>query len=122
MHSSTPAPLVAATPASELSSSSFDATSTPRVGVIATMSDGWCASVRATVTFCWLPPDSSATGWPGPDDTSESREVNGAAATALRRGESTPNRPDSSLVMVIVVFSATPRCATNPSARRSSGM
>ncbi len=40
LHSSTPAPLLAATSASELSSSSFDATSTPRVGVIATMSDG----------------------------------------------------------------------------------
>jgi len=34
------------------------------VGVIATMSEGRCASVRATVTFCWLPPDSSSNGWP----------------------------------------------------------
>ena len=24
------------------------------------------------MTFCWLPPDSSPTGWPGPDDTSDS--------------------------------------------------
>ena len=105
-----------------LSSSSFDATSTPRVGVIATISAGSCASVRATVTFCWLPPDSSLTGWPGPDETSESLSVSGAAAAARRRGRSTPSRSDSRAVMVIVTFSATPRCATNPSARRSSGM
>ena len=100
----------------------MDATSTPRVGVIATMSDGSCARVRATVTFCWLPPDSSPTGWPGPDDTSESRAVSGAAAATRRAGLSNPNRSASRLVIVIVTFSATPRWATKPSARRSSGM
>ena len=41
--------------ASSSSSSAFDATSTPRVGVIATISRGLRASARATVTFCWLP-------------------------------------------------------------------
>ena len=85
------------------------------------MSDGWCASARATVTFCWLPPDSSLTGWPGPDDTRDSARPNGAAAAA-RRARSQHAEPASCLVMVIVMFSATPSSATKPSARRSSGM
>ncbi len=122
LHSSTPAPLVAATPARELSSSSFDATSTPLVGVIATMSDGRCASVRATVTFCWLPPDSSATGWAGPDDTRESREVNGAAAAARRRGtqqaEPAGQLPGDGHRGVL----GHAEVGHEPSARRSSGM
>ena len=48
--------------ASDASSSSLEATSTPRVGVIATISFGSLASARATATFCWLPPESSSTG------------------------------------------------------------
>ena len=40
--------------------------------------------------------------------------MSGAAAAARRRGPSTPNRSASCLVMVMVTFSATPRCATKP--------
>ena len=120
--SSTPAPVSRATPASEPSSSSLDATSTPRVGVIATISDGSWARVRATVTFCWLPPDSSPTGWPGPDDTSASLRVSGAAAVTRRAGLSNPKRSASRFVIVMVTFSATPRWETKPSRWRSSGM
>jgi hypothetical protein len=47
----------------------LEATSTLRVGVIATISTGSLASARTAVTFRWLPPDSSRTGWPRPADT-----------------------------------------------------
>ena len=46
----------------------------------------------------------------------------GAAAAARRPGRTNPNRSESRSMMVMVVFSATPRCGTNPSVRRSSGM
>ena len=90
LHSSTPAPVCPATLASESSKSALDATSTPRVGVIATIRPGSWASVRATVTFCWLPPDSSRTGWPGPAETSDSAEVIGAGGGSPARWPQQP--------------------------------
>ena len=77
------------------SSSSLDATSTPRVGVMATISTGSLARARATVTFCWLPPDSSRTGWPSPADTRDSRRASGAARCLAAPGadEAAPGDP-----------------------------
>ena len=37
-------------------------TSTPRVGWLAISADSGRDSSRASTTFCWLPPDSDATG------------------------------------------------------------
>ena len=56
---------------------------------------GRWASVRATVTFCWLPPDSSRTGWPSPAETSDSRRASGAARCLAAPGaiEPGPARP-----------------------------
>ena len=53
--------------------------------MIATISLGSRASARATVTFCWLPPDSSPTGWSRPAETSDS-----AARQRRRRGGAAP--------------------------------
>ena len=88
---------------------------------MATISAGSLASARATVTFCWLPPDSSRTGWPSPADTSESRRASGAARSSRRFGLTKPHRASRS-VIVIAMFSAAPSSGTNPSACRSSGM
>ena len=62
------------------------------------------------------------TGWPGPEDTSESVRGDRRRRGCPPRGPQQPSRSASRSVMVIVTFSATPRCATKPSARRSSGM
>jgi hypothetical protein len=99
----------------------LEATSTPRVGVMATISTGSLASARATVTFCWLPPDSSRTGWPSPADTRDSRRASGAARASRRLGPTKPKRAIRS-VIVIEMFSAVPSSGTNPSACWSSGM
>ena len=120
--SSRPAPLCSVTAASSASSSAFDATSTPRVGAIATISRGLRAIERATVTFCWLPPDSSPTGWSRPADTIDRVRASGAIAADLARGRSQPSRRASQSTIDIVPFSATPSSATKPSAWRSSGM
>jgi hypothetical protein len=100
----------------------LEATSTPRVGVMATMSRGSRARARATVTFCWFPPDNSPEIWPRPAETIDSRRASGAAAAARADGRRNPAIRASQSVMVMVAFSATLSAATNPSAWRSSGM
>src|SRR5258708_1177933 len=49
-------------PPSASSRASFEATSTPTVGLTATSTDGSGASARPTTTFCWLPPLRLDTG------------------------------------------------------------
>src|SRR5581483_3173966 len=116
------APVLSVRSASAASRSSFDATSTPRVGVIATTSFGRLAAARATVTFCWFPPDRSPAGWFSPRDTSDSWSASGRAARVRADGLSTPSGPARRRLMLMVMFSAQPSWPTNPSSHRSSGM
>jgi hypothetical protein len=88
---------------------------------MATMSRGLRARARAAVTFCWFPPESSPTGWSGPADMMDNVRVSGAAAAALVWGRRKPAIRASQSVIVMVLFSATPRSGTKPSACRSSG-
>ena len=73
-------------------SNALEATSTPRVGVIATTTAGRRISARATATFCWLPPDNSATAWRNEAETTLSASVYGLAAASRRDGVTTPVR------------------------------
>ena len=61
-------------------------TSMPRVGSSSTRtSTSWCSS-RASATFCWLPPDSSPTGWRGCAQRMPRRSIHRAAAASCRAG------------------------------------
>jgi hypothetical protein len=99
---------------------SLDFTSTPAVGSISTSSAGSLDSARAITTFCWLPPDRSATSWSGPDVLMARSSINFSATAARRRPEMAPNRP-SRWVIGNVAFSAMVMPGTKPSLCRSSG-
>src|SRR5581483_997166 len=101
-------------------SASFEATSTPTVGLTTTSRPGRDASARPTTTFCWFPPLSSATGWSGPLETTWSRSLSALAASCRRAAETTPKR-ESRWRIESVRFSSTPSVGTKPRACRSSG-
>ena len=102
------------------SSASFDLTSTPLVGRMATSTAGSRASARAITTFCWLPPESPDTGCPGPVVLMSSDAIMRRANSRVRDGSTVPIGPSWSAT-VRVAFSATLRPGTSPSRCRSSG-
>ncbi len=65
----------------------------PRVGSSRSKTSAcWCSN-RASATFCWLPPESDAAGWPGPVATdAEPRHPGRDLAPPLPELEPTPAR------------------------------
>ena len=75
-------------------------TSMPRVGSSSSSTFGCRQSIRASSTFCWLPPDSSRTRWSGLEILIRSRRdegvdelVAGAARRRTRPGSAAAGRP-----------------------------
>ena len=101
---------------------SIEPTSTPRVGWAATKSFNGRDISRATITFCWLPPESELAG-SSPDEVRTSNcSIRSRAEEAIAPRLSA-NRPPNGgwSYRSSTRFSAMVKSYTSPSALRSSG-
>ena len=114
----------AARPATNLRISAFAPTSTPLVGS-SSMSTRAArpTSHRDNNAFCWLPPESVAIRCSGPVVTMRRRSISSTVrlTSAVRLGEGIRFQRRKSRRCASTTFSRTPRPASSPWSRRSSG-
>ena len=100
--------------------SDFAPTSTPRVGSSSSSTAGSASSQRASTTFCWLPPESSAIGCSASRHLMASRSIMAAVAARSRAAlASGPRRQRPSVLTTALARIDKPR--NTPCCRRSSG-
>ena len=100
--------------------SAFAPTSMPRVGSSRMRIFGSVHRQRASSTFCWLPPESSPTGWSGLDALMFRRSMKVSTSLSAAARDTTP-RFDSRGSAAATMFSRIESPGKMPSALRSSG-
>jgi len=95
-------------------------TSMPRVGSSRMSTFGLRHSQRASITFCWLPPESVPTFCPGPVARMCSRSMNRSTISLTRFSETNPAR-ESRGSAAMAMLSRIDRFGRIPSSLRSSG-
>src|SRR5215469_13388948 len=117
---STPTPLLAS-PASRWCTSALVATSMPRVGSSTISTVGLRPSHLASTTFCWLPPDSIATGSVSRPYLIFSRAAQSAAMVRSAEALISPAPVRSRPREASATFCCTDMSMTRPCCRLSSG-
>ncbi len=92
----------------------------PRVGSSRITTFGFMHSQRASMTFCWLPPESSFMGWSGLDALMPSLRMNRSTISSCAFSETSPTRERRGRAAA-TMFSLTERSGMIPSDFRSSG-